>query len=160
MDVTKTRAAEWIARLHAEDCTELDHDRFRDWLASDPRNGPVFEHLTELWELAGGVTSPSVTAPHQTVYPRRNFSRRHALAGLVATIFLAVPPGKARMPAGSRKREPAASAISASRPIPIAASIPRRALWWDTADSRHGCVTGRSCSQRRGRMRSICPPMA
>ncbi|MQS00031.1 FecR family protein [Gluconobacter aidae] len=91
MDITKTRAAEWIARLHAEDCTDLDRDRFRDWLASDPRNGPVFEHLTELWELAGGVTSPSVTIPHQTIR-RRAFSRRHALAGLVATVFLAVPP--------------------------------------------------------------------
>lgn len=92
MDVTKTRAAEWIARLHAEDCTELDHDRFRDWLASDPRNGPVFEHLTELWELAGGVAEPSVTIAHQTAHRRRAFSRRHALAGLVATVFLAAPP--------------------------------------------------------------------
>ncbi|MBS1054640.1 FecR family protein [Gluconobacter kondonii] len=92
MDVIKLRAAEWIARLHAEDCTPLDHDMFRAWLASDPRNGPVFEHLTELWELSGGARTPPVVAkPVQTIR-RPVLSRRHALAGLVAAAFLAVPP--------------------------------------------------------------------
>ncbi len=92
MDVIKTRAAEWIARLHAGDCTPLDHDRFRDWLTSDPRNGPVFEHMTELWELSGGLSCPApVTIPTRATRGPA-LSRRHALAGLVATVFLAAPP--------------------------------------------------------------------
>lgn len=92
MDVIKTRAAEWIARLHAGDCTPLDHDRFREWLTSDPRNGPVFEHMTELWELSGGLPRPAPVAIPTRATRSPALSRRHALAGLVATVFLAAPP--------------------------------------------------------------------
>ncbi|GBQ82681.1 iron transport regulator protein/ sensor kinase [Gluconacetobacter johannae DSM 13595] len=84
------RAAEWIARLHADDCTDGDRDRFLRWLHSDQRHATVFEHLTDLWDMGGGVVLPhaAVARPKERAH---RFTRRHALACLGAGGLLLTP---------------------------------------------------------------------
>lgn len=66
-------AAEWIARLNADDATPRDAADFRRWLAANPDHAERFERATDLWDMVPG-TAPS----------RAPVTRRRALAGLVA----------------------------------------------------------------------------
>ena len=66
-------AAEWIARLNADDSTARDAADFRAWLAANPDHAARFERATDLWDMVPG-TAPS----------RAPVTRRRAIAGLVA----------------------------------------------------------------------------
>jgi transmembrane sensor len=67
-----TEAADWYARLRAENVTELDAARFRAWLASDPEHRREFEALDILWnELENVETSPEVTRERMNIAARR-----------------------------------------------------------------------------------------
>lgn len=70
---TSRTAAEWIARLNADDSTARDAADFRHWLAANPDHAERFERATDLWEMVPG-TAPS----------RVPVTRRRAVAGLVA----------------------------------------------------------------------------
>ena len=69
----KRSAAEWIARLNADDSTASDAADFRAWLAANPDHAARFERATDLWDMVPG-TAPS----------RAPVTRRRAIAGLVA----------------------------------------------------------------------------
>ena len=71
-DVNRT-AAEWIARLNADDSTARDAADFRTWLAANPDHAARFERATDLWDMVPG-TAPS----------RAPVTRRRAIAGLGA----------------------------------------------------------------------------
>ena len=66
-------AADWIARLNADDATPRDAADFRRWLAANPDHAARFERATDLWDMVPG-TAPS----------RAPVTRRRAIAGLVA----------------------------------------------------------------------------
>lgn len=66
-------AAEWIARLNADDSTARDTADFRRWLAANPDHAERFERATDLWEMVPGTT-PS----------RAPVTRRRAIASLAA----------------------------------------------------------------------------
>ncbi len=66
-------AADWIARLNADDATPSDAADFRRWLAANPNHAERFERATDLWDMVPG------TAPSRVLV-----TRRRALAGLVA----------------------------------------------------------------------------
>jgi len=81
MLATRERAAEWIARLHADDCTENDRAEFVQWMRGDACRADAVELLTDYWELGGGVQTKDIL---QTVevpsVPRSQIRRRLLLA--------------------------------------------------------------------------------
>lgn len=85
-----TAAADWIARLHACDCTPGDVQHFRNWLALNMAHEEAFERASEIWDLSGSLSgrrSP-VSKPGQGA---SRLARRAVLAGLCATAFLDMP---------------------------------------------------------------------
>lgn len=72
---TNRAAAEWIARLNADDSTARDAADFRRWLAANPDHAERFERATDLWEMVPA-----------TAWSRRPVTRRRAVAGLVALV--------------------------------------------------------------------------
>ena len=73
-------AAEWIARLNADDVSAQDAIVFRQWLTANPEQAERFERATDLWDMVPG-TAPS-RAPVVT--------RRRALGGVAALAVTAV----------------------------------------------------------------------
>lgn len=67
-------AAEWLARLHSDDCDERTRAGFRKWLRADDRHASTFEDLTAVWELIGA------REPRQSSAPVR-LNRRSILVG-------------------------------------------------------------------------------
>ncbi|GAC88209.1 iron transport regulator protein/sensor kinase [Gluconobacter thailandicus F149-1 = NBRC 100600] len=57
---TQERAAEWIARLHADNCTEEDRAEFVQWMRGDTDRAEAVELLTDYWELGGGVQAKGI----------------------------------------------------------------------------------------------------
>ncbi|MES3096003.1 FecR family protein [Sphingomonas aerolata] len=73
-------AAQWIARLNADDVSAQDAIVFREWLTANPEHTERFERATDLWDMVPG-TAPS-RAPVVT--------RRRALGGVAALAVTAV----------------------------------------------------------------------
>lgn len=46
----------WLARLHADDCSDVDRQRFSAWLDDDQANRRAFEVATTAFDAAGAVT--------------------------------------------------------------------------------------------------------
>lgn len=76
-------AAHWLARLHADSCSNTDREHFREWLASDPRHALAFEELTAAWDTLGRVTWPAPSV--ETPGPR--LTRRRVLGGVAASLI-------------------------------------------------------------------------
>lgn len=89
--VANRQAADWLARLHADDRTEADEAAFRDWLAADPLHAETFERASAVWDLAGGV-SPIPAEPElaratpSSHMSSSHMSRRAVLAGGAAVV--------------------------------------------------------------------------
>jgi transmembrane sensor len=49
------QAADWLARLHADDRTAEDEDAFRSWLQSDKVHEEAFESASSIWTAVGGL---------------------------------------------------------------------------------------------------------
>lgn len=47
-DAITDAAAHWCMRLHAEDCTQAEHEEFADWLAADPRHTEEYQAMLEI----------------------------------------------------------------------------------------------------------------
>lgn len=78
------QAADWLARLHADDRSETDDAAFRTWLRADPRNAEAFERASNIWESIGGLRDrPLSSAPSRSM-----LSRRAVFAG-GATVLIA-----------------------------------------------------------------------
>ncbi|MBG6120102.1 MULTISPECIES: FecR family protein [unclassified Sphingobium] len=77
-------AAAWIARLRNDDRTAEDEAGFRRWLAADPDHRRAFSHLSQTWELAGGVGDMSAPEPAHAPDRRRLLAIAASLASIVA----------------------------------------------------------------------------
>ncbi|MEZ5709038.1 MAG: FecR domain-containing protein [Blastomonas sp.] len=55
-------AAQWFARLHADDCRDEEVHRFMAWLEDDTENRAAYEDLCAIWDEAGSFAdSPEIT---------------------------------------------------------------------------------------------------
>jgi transmembrane sensor len=72
---TNRQAADWLARLHADDRVAGDEAAFRTWLTTDPSHQDAFERASAIWEAVGGLRDrPVAPAPAR-------LSRRAVMAG-------------------------------------------------------------------------------
>jgi len=70
-------AADWYARLRAENVSELDAARFRAWIAGDPARRREFEAIDEFWDdLKAIERSPEVLRERAAIAARRTQSAR------------------------------------------------------------------------------------
>lgn len=79
----QAEAATWLARLHADGRSLQDERAFQTWLA-DPVHATAFEKITEVWELAGGVTRQWNDESHDK--EGMSLQRRGVLAGIGSLI--------------------------------------------------------------------------
>ncbi len=76
-----TEAADWYARLRAENVTELDAVRFRAWIAGDPERRREFEQIDGLWENLSAIEkSPEVLRERAAIARRRALSVKPPIA--------------------------------------------------------------------------------
>jgi transmembrane sensor len=69
-------AADWYARLRAQDVTEIDGLRFRAWISGAPERRQEFEALEKLWQGLGQLEqSPAMQRTREAITARR---RRNA----------------------------------------------------------------------------------
>jgi len=54
-DTALEEAANWLARLCADDRTRDDESAFRAWLIADPRNATAFDAVNTAWETIGAL---------------------------------------------------------------------------------------------------------
>jgi transmembrane sensor len=73
------QAAEWLARLHADDRTHEDEVAFRAWLNAHPHHAEAFESTSAVWDSVGGLGSRATN-------PSLYLSRRAVLAGTAAIV--------------------------------------------------------------------------
>ena len=72
-------AADWYARLRAENVSEIDAARFRAWIAGDPARRREFEAIDEFWDdLKVIEKSPEVLREREAIARRRAQSRSTA----------------------------------------------------------------------------------
>lgn len=93
-DDANRQAADWLARLHADDRTSADEADFSRWVAADPSNAKAFERASSIWDALGGVSDLS------GVPARPLLSRRKVLAG-GAAVMVAGAGGFALVPASA-----------------------------------------------------------
>lgn len=79
-DDANQQAADWLARLHADDRGQEDETAFRAWLRADRRHAVAFERASAVWESAGGLRNQLAGQP-------RTVSRRAVLAGGAVAII-------------------------------------------------------------------------
>lgn len=72
------QAAEWLARLHADDRSSRDEAAFHAWLKADPSHARAFENASTIWDAVGGLRDDPPPAPSRQ--PER-VSRRAVMAG-------------------------------------------------------------------------------
>lgn len=93
------RAAEWLARLQAEDCSDADWRRFCEWRDADSRNEAAFTRYAGEWsalgELAGDPAIMQMRLEALAAEPER--SRPAWLVPLAASIALMVAVGLAAL---------------------------------------------------------------
>jgi transmembrane sensor len=76
-----TEAADWYARLRAENVTELDAVRFRAWIAADPERRREFELIDAFWDDLDAIEkSPEVLRERAAIARRRALSAKPAIA--------------------------------------------------------------------------------
>jgi transmembrane sensor len=79
-------AADWLARLNADNRTPADEHSFQAWLAESPAHAAAFEEATMIWDLAGGVPQDMLRDGRAK---QRFAHRREVLAGLAVTVAVA-----------------------------------------------------------------------
>ena len=73
-DEANRQAADWVARLHADDRSNQDEAAFSNWVAADPAHSLAFERASAIWDALGGMT---IASPRQPA----GVSRRMVLVG-------------------------------------------------------------------------------
>ncbi|WP_395942820.1 FecR family protein [Brevundimonas sp.] len=66
-------ASAWVARMQNHERSDADEAGFQAWLKADPGNREAFDHVTHVWDLAGGATGRRTALSP---------SRRRLIAGL------------------------------------------------------------------------------
>lgn len=88
-------AANWVARLNADDRSGEDEERFKAWIAANPEHGIAFEVMDRGWSAIAGIQRRAKPPVHSV-------SRRQlvmaALGGsvVVGTSFLVLHPATAQ----------------------------------------------------------------
>lgn len=72
------QAADWLARLHADDRSSRDEAAFHAWLKADPSHACAFENASTIWDAVGGLRDDPRPAPARRSEP---VSRRAVMAG-------------------------------------------------------------------------------
>jgi transmembrane sensor len=134
-------AAEWIARLNADERTADDEQAFRAWIAADPAHAADFERATDIWALVPGTDAAMRPVPVPA--PVRSLSRRRMIAACAGTLVVG-GGGMAMMQtamAGTRYRtgigeqrqltlpEGSTLFLDADTDVRVLASASRRRLW-------------------------------
>ncbi|MGF7149232.1 transmembrane sensor [Sphingomonas zeicaulis] len=73
------QAADWLARLHADDRAAEDEAAFRAWRKADPSHEDAFERASMIWDAAGGLRDQPFARDMPA--PAARLSRRAVLAG-------------------------------------------------------------------------------
>jgi transmembrane sensor len=96
-EVAATEAADWYARLRAENMSEIDAARFRAWIAADPAHRREFEAIDDFWDdLEVIAESPEVLrergaiARRRAGAMRRNGRAKRRLVWAAATVLLVI----------------------------------------------------------------------
>lgn len=90
------QAIDWLVRL---DAGHGDTDAFEAWRHADPRHAAAFAQVATLWQRTGelrgsGVEiSQTTSAPPEANFPAANPHRRKFLAGMAASLTIAVVGG-------------------------------------------------------------------
>lgn len=103
VDPATREAAEWFARLRADDATEADRARFRQWLEADPRHREAYAGFERFWSATGDYAADEAVANEVRAAERsatrkagtgdrrrRRRPARRAMQGLAAACVLAV----------------------------------------------------------------------
>jgi transmembrane sensor len=89
-----TEAADWYARLRAQDVSQLEAVRFRAWLAGDPARRREFEAIDTFWDNLSAIEkSPEVLRVRAELAARRRRKRKGrtgAWWAVAATIVIAM----------------------------------------------------------------------
>lgn len=89
-------AAEWLARLHADDCGERDRSAFGDWLRESESHRSAFEAVTRAFDASGAVgrrwlnqdAAEARAAQEEALRPAHaGASRRMVLASVGAAVI-------------------------------------------------------------------------
>ncbi|MDE1150056.1 MAG: DUF4880 domain-containing protein [Azospirillaceae bacterium] len=80
-------AAAWMARLRGPDRTEAALAAFRAWCDADPAHAAAFEHMTAVWDVAGGLHAERAALSGGAT-PAARPSRRLVLAGVAGALAL------------------------------------------------------------------------
>ncbi|AHE52780.1 FecR family protein [Sphingomonas sanxanigenens] len=75
------QAADWLARLHADDRAAEDEAAFRTWLKADPSHEGAFERASMIWDAAGGLRDQPIAREAPAPAPAARLSRRAVMAG-------------------------------------------------------------------------------
>jgi transmembrane sensor len=71
-EVAAIEAADWYARLRAENVSEIDAARFRAWIAADPAHRREFEAVDDFWDDLEAISaSPEVLRERGAIARRR-----------------------------------------------------------------------------------------
>jgi transmembrane sensor len=84
----RAEAAVWVVRLHGDERTPELEAGFRAWLAADPKNARQFEHISDAWELGGGVTADGL--PRMRTWRSSSARTRGWLPTAVAAASVAI----------------------------------------------------------------------
>lgn len=91
-DAITDAAAHWCMRLHADDCTALEHEAFACWLAADPRHEEEYRAMLEIWQTADHLPrTATVIDFNQTAQQAPQVRNWRPLASAAALALLALP---------------------------------------------------------------------
>jgi transmembrane sensor len=86
-----TEAADWYARLRAQNLSQLEAARFRAWLAGDPARRREFETIDTFWDdLAAIEKSPEVRRVRAELSARRRRNGERRWFAVAATLVVAM----------------------------------------------------------------------
>lgn len=81
-------AIAWFVRMHSDQRTLADEDRFEQWLKQDARNVEAYAFVERLWRAAGPQIRPrALEQPAETEAATPKRSRRLWWASLAAALF-------------------------------------------------------------------------
>ncbi|MBL8271577.1 FecR family protein, partial [Steroidobacter sp.] len=114
-------AAEWYARLRAQDLSDIEAARFRSWLAANPERRREFEAVEQFWEGFSELEqSPEVVRGRAAIKERRRKAKRAVVqkfAAVTAAVLMLV--GASYIYIGRESATPLATAIGEQRTVPL-----------------------------------------
>lgn len=86
---SRAEASVWIVRLYSEERTPELEEGFRDWLNAHPENARQFEHITDVWELGGAVSTEGLPRMRSWDYAESRQKLTLAFVGAAACALIA-----------------------------------------------------------------------